>query len=144
MAIITRDTPVGYEANGKLKTITLERVNAFSGGYPKSADWPKKNIHTDLEFAKSCGLPTRAVSGATFEGYLTELMIYLFGEGFLSGGRMKLAFIKIVDVGDSLLPKAVVQSKQPAGSKTEFTIEVWCQNQHGQKVVVGTATAAVI
>jgi acyl dehydratase len=143
MAIITRDTPEGAEFSGKLKTVTEERVYAFSGGFPKGPDWPKKNIHTDLEFAKSCGLPTRAASGAMFEGYLTELMIDLFGENWLSGGRMELKFIAIVDVGDKLLPKAIVQSKYIEDSGVRFVMEVWCQNQHGNKVVVGTATGIV-
>jgi acyl dehydratase len=143
MAIITRDTPEGAEFSGKLKTVTEERVYAFSGGFPKGPDWPKKNIHTDLEFAKSCGLPTRAASGAMFEGYLTELMIDLFGENWLSGGRMELKFIAIVDVGDKLLPKAIIQSKYIEDSGVRFVMEVWCQNQHGNKVVVGTATGIV-
>jgi len=143
MAIITKDTQEGYEVSGNLKTVTEERVYAFSGGFPKGPDWPKKNIHTDLEFAQSCGLPTRAASGAMFEGYLTELMIDLLGENFLTEGKMSLTFIAIVDPGDRLLPKAIVQSKKVEGSEVRFVIDVWCENQHGNKVVVGTATGLV-
>ena len=143
MAIITKDIPEGHEVSGKLKTVTEERVYAFSGGFPKGTDWPKKNIHTDLEFAKSCGLPTRAASGAMFEGYLTELMIDLFGEHWLAYGKMSLKFIAIVDVNDTILPRATVQSKQVQGSDVIFTMDVWCENQHGNKVVVGIATGIV-
>jgi acyl dehydratase len=143
MAIITKDIPVGHEVSGKLKTVTEERVYAFSGGFPKGHGWPRKNIHTDLEFAKSCGLPTRAASGAMFEGYLTELMIDLFGESWLRRGKMSLTFIVIVDTGDTLVPKSVVRSKQAEGSGVRFVMEVWCENQHGNKVVVGTATGLV-
>jgi len=140
MVIITKDTQEGCEFSGKLKTVTEERVYAFSGGFPKGPGWPKKNIHTDLEFAKSCGLPTRAASGAMFEGYLTELMLDLFGEGWLRSGKMNLTFIAIVDPGDTLLPKAVVHSKQAEDSGVKFVMEVGGENQHGDKVVVGTAT----
>lgn len=143
MAKITKDTPEGTEFSGKPKTVTEEMVCAFSGGFPKGPDWPKKNIHTDLEFAKSCGLPTRAASGAMFQGYLTELMIDLLGDKWLSGGKMELKFIAIVDVGDKLLPKAVVQSKYIEDSGAKFVMEVWCQNQYGNKVIVGTATGLV-
>lgn len=143
MAMITRDTPEGREFSGKLKRVTEERVYAFSGGFPKGPDWPKKNIHTDLDFARSCGLPTRAASGAMFEGYLTELMIDLFGESWLRGGRMGLTFIAIVDAGDTLLPKAIVRSRQAQGSAVRFTMDVSCDNQHGNKVVVGTAAGFV-
>jgi len=143
MTIITKETPVGFEVTGNLKTVSQERVFAFSGGSPKGNDWPKKNIHTDLGFAMSCGLPTRAASGAMFEGYLTELMIDLFGEDWLMGGKMNLTFIAIVDAGDTLLPKAAVQSKQEEDSRVRFTLDVWCENQHSKKVVVGNALATV-
>ena len=143
MAIITRDTQEGHEFSGKLKTVTEGRVYAFSGGFPKGPGWPKKNIHTDLDFAKSCGLPTRAASGAMFEGYLTELMIDLFGESWLRHGKMSLTFIAIVDPGDTLVPKSIVRSRQAEDSGVWFVMEVWCQNQHGNKVVVGTATGLV-
>lgn len=140
MTIITKETQEGYEVSGNLKTVTEERVYAFSGGFSQDPGYPKKNIHTDLEVAKSCGLPSRAASGAMFEGYLTELMIYLFGENWLTGGKMSLTFIAIVDPGDRLLPKAIVRSRHVEGSGVRCVMDVWCENQHGNKVVVGTAT----
>lgn len=143
MAVITKDTQEGYELSGNLKAVTEERVYAFSGGFPKGASWPAKNIHTDLEFAKSCGLPTRAASGAMSEGYLTELMIDLFGENWLKEGTMSLKFIAMVDSGDILLPKAIVRSRETEGFEVRFVMDVWCENQHGNKVVVGTATGLV-
>lgn len=143
MTIITKETQEGSEFQGSLKMVTEDRVYAFSGGFPKGTDWPKKNIHTDLEFAKSCGLPTRAASGAMFEGYLTELMIDLFGEDWLTYGKMSLKFIAIVDVNDTILPRAVVQSRQSEDSGIRFMMDVWCENQHGNKVTVGTTTGTV-
>ena len=143
MARITKETQIDSEFQGSLKTVTEERVYAFSGGFPKGKDWPKKTIHTDLEFARSCGLPSQAASGAMFEGYLTELMIDLFGYDWLTYGKMSLKFIAIVDVNDTILPKAIVQSKQAQNSDVIFTMDVWCENQHGNKVVVGTATGTV-
>ena len=143
MAVITRDTPEGFEVSGNLKTVIEERVYAFSGGFLQDPGFPKKNIHTDLEFAQSCGLKTRAASGAMFESYLVELMIDLFGEDWLRYGKMNLTFIAIVDPGDTLVPRAVVKSRQAEDSGVGFVMDVWCENQHGEKVVVGTATGSV-
>jgi acyl dehydratase len=143
MAIITRDIQEGHQFSGKSKKITEERVYAFSGGFPKGPGWPQKNIHTNLEFARRCGLSDRNASGSMFEGYLTELMIDLFGENWLREGKLELVFIRMVLIGDTLLPKAVVQSKRMEDSGTGFVLEVWCENQHGDKVVVGTATGLV-
>lgn len=143
MAIITRDTREGCEFSGKLKEITEERVYAFSGGFPRGPGWPHKNIHTDVEFARRCGLPARNASGSMFESYLTELMIDLFGEDWLKQGKMQLVFIRMVIIGDTLLPKAIVQSKQAEHSCMRFVLEIWCENQHGDKVIVGTGTGLV-
>lgn len=140
MAVITKDTHEGYEISGSPKTVTEERVYLFSGGLRQELGWPRKNIHTDLEFAKSRGLPTRVASGAMFEGYLTELMIDLFGINWLRDGKMNLTFIAIVNTGDTLVPKAVVQSRRVESSGVRFIMEVWCENQLGKKVVVGTST----
>ena len=53
---------------------------------------------------------------------------------------MSLTFIAIVDPGDRLLPRAIVRSRHIEGSGVRFVMDVWCENQHGNKVVVGTAT----
>jgi len=83
MAILRKDTPIGFEFRGTMKTVTSFRTWLFSGGWPPFDGWPARNVHTDAEFAKRCGLPGRAASGAMFQGYLTELMISLFGEEWL-------------------------------------------------------------
>ena len=75
--------------------------------------------------------------------YLVELMIDLFGEGWLSHGKMNLKFIAIVDVEDELVSKAVVASKKLKDSRTEFTLSIWCENQRGDKVAIGTATGLI-
>jgi len=143
MQNIDKDAQVGLELTGKLKTITDERVFAFSGGFPKGPDWPKKTIHTNLEFARASGLPKRTASGAMFEGYITELMINTFGEQWLRGGKMTLKFIAIVTPGDKLLPKAIIRSRQAENSGVRFALDVWCEKQGGEKVVIGTATGLV-
>jgi acyl dehydratase len=143
MTKLTPDTKAGSEFTGKRKTISEPRVFAFSGGRLNASGWPAKNIHTDLEFARSCGLQTRSVSATQYISYLIDLMLDLFGEGWLGHGKMDLKFIAIVDVGDQLVPKAVVTLKEPENSKTKFSLEIWCENQHGDKVAVGTATGCI-
>jgi acyl dehydratase len=143
MALITRNTREGRQFSGRPKEITEERVYAFSGGFPKGPGWPQKNIHTDVAFARRCGLPARNASGSMFEGYVTELMVDLFGENWLRGGKMELVFIRMVAIGDTVLPKAIVQSRQEDHSETKFVLEIWCENQHGNKVAVGTAVGLV-
>ena len=134
--MITQDTLVGQEFAGKPKKLTRERVWAFSGGPFNTPAWPKKNIHTDLEFADSMGLPTTYVSATQYLGHLAELMIDLFGEGWLSSGKMSgVKFIKPVTQGDTIQARVRIRSK----AEEEYTLDVWCENQNGDKVLVGTA-----
>ena len=143
MPTMTRDTREGYEAIGSLKTATSYRMWLFSGGWPRFDGWPAKNIHTDLESARSSGLPARAASGAMMQGYLTELMLDLFGDEWMTNGRMSLKFIRIVDVNDEIVSKACVASRREDESGIRFDLELSCENQRGEKVVVGTGTGWV-
>lgn len=137
MARLSKDAKVGYEAAGKTKTLTSWRTWLFSGGWPMFTGWPHKNIHTDLEFALNCGVPARIASGSMMTGYLYEMMIDLFGPDWLKGGKMSLKFIKGAKIGDKVTAKGVIQSKEIRGSEARISMDVWCENQEGEKLVVG-------
>ena len=143
MQPITRDTAVGYEVAGSSKKMTSYRTWLFSGGWPRFDGWPAKNVHTDLAVAQQSGLPTRAASGAMMQGYLCELMVDLFGAGWLERGRLSLKFIRIVDVGDTITARARVSARRPEAGGARFDLQVWCENQRGEHVVVGTGTGWV-
>ncbi len=139
----TQNTAVGYEVAGTPKKMTSYRTWLFSGGWPRFDGWPAKNVHTDLAFAQQSGLPTRAASGAMMQGYLSELMIDLFGARWLERGLLSLKFIRIVDVGDTITARASVSTRHPEVGTTRFELQVWCENQRGERVVVGTGTGWV-
>jgi acyl dehydratase len=142
--MITKDTPVGQELSGKPKKMTWERIAAFSGGAFNTPGWPKKNIHTDLEFSKETGLTKVYVSGTQYFGHIAEFMIDHFGEEWLSGGQVSdLKLIAPVTEGDIVRAKAIVQSKEEKGATVTYTLELWSENQNGEKVAVGTATGVV-
>ena len=144
MQPFTQDTAVGCEVAGAPKTMTSYRTWLFSGGWPRFDGWPAKNVHTDLAAAQQSGLPTRAASGAMMQGYLYELMIDLFGARWLERGQLSLKFIRIVDVGDTITARARVSARQREAGATRFDLQVWCENQRGEQVVVGTGTGWVM
>lgn len=144
MTAITENTKVGDEFAGKPKNVSWQRLWAFSGGPFRLEGWPSKNIHTDLEFAKNCGLPDKVAASATqYQGYVVQLMIDLFGEEWLSHGVMDVRFIAIVNAGDTLVSKSIITSKEEQDGTTRFDMDVSCANQREQKVLVGVATGAV-
>ncbi|MDA1347873.1 MAG: MaoC family dehydratase [Chloroflexi bacterium] len=125
----------GLAVSGPSKHVTSYRTWLFSGGWPRFEGWPAKNVHTDLEFALACGLPVRGASGAMLQAYLAELIVDLFGEDWLTRGRLDLKFVRLVDIDDRIVAHGVVTSRQQDGS---VELDLWCQNQRGEKVCAGT------
>lgn len=141
MALIMRNTGIGKVFSGKPKLVSWPRLWTFSGGPFKQEGWPAKNIHTDLEFARSCGLPDKVAASATqYQGYAIQLLIDLFGPQWLYHGVMDVRFIAIVNAGDTLVAKAAVKSKEDRGESTRFLLDVYCENQRGEKVLVGQSS----
>jgi acyl dehydratase len=54
-----------------------------------------------------------------------------------------VAFIKPVYVGDRLTVHGVVKEKRPEDGATRVVVDVWCENQHGEKTAAGTASGLV-
>ena len=132
------DIKPGHEVTGPGKYVTSYRTWLFSGGWPRSDDWPAKNVHTDLDFARACGLPARGASAATVIAYLSEMIVDLFGEQWLSTGRLELKFLRLVEVDDRIVARGRVTSVRDDGSAD---IELWCENQRGERVCAGTGKA---
>ena len=131
------DIQPGHAVSGPPKYITSYRTWLFSGGWPRFDGWPAKNVHTDLEFARACGLPARGASGAMLQAYLAELMVELFGEGWLARGRLDLKFVRLVEVDDQIVARGTVSSRGEDGA---VEIDLWCENQRGDKVCTGNGT----
>jgi acyl dehydratase len=70
-------------------------------------------------------------------------MVKLLGPGFALGGTLSMAFIKPVYAGDRLIARGVVKDRQPENGATRVVVEVWVENQHGEKTAVGHASGLV-
>jgi acyl dehydratase len=105
----------------------------FSGGDRDSPQFPSKTIHTNLEFAKECGLKERIASGSMSEGFIVELMVDIMGDKWFEMGKMRLKFIRPVVIGDIVMACARLQDK----SDDNIILEVWCENQNKEKIAVG-------
>jgi acyl dehydratase len=54
-----------------------------------------------------------------------------------------MAFVKPVYAGDRLTAHGVVKDRQNENGATRVVVEVWVENQHGEKTAVGHATGLV-
>ena len=139
--MIDRGSKIGNVFAGEMKKMSWERIATFSGGPLNTPAWPRKNIHTDLGTAKESGLDTIYVSSTQYLGHLAELMIELFGVGWLSHGTTSnLKFIHPVAENDTVQTKARIADIAEDGT---CSMEVWCENQEGTQVMVGEASGRI-
>jgi len=115
------------------KEISQRRIDAYSLVRPKS-------IHTDPDWARQKGFRAPLAQAMMSTAYVSEMMTRFLGTGFVKGGAMSMVFIKPVYAGDRLTVHGVVKEKRREGDATRVVVEVWCQNQHGEKTAVGTAS----
>jgi len=130
----------GYEIGGVRKALTMEKMRLFSGGLP-GINWPSRNIHTDREISIRSGVGRPIGSGLMFEAYITELMINFFGEGWFYNGEAKVIAIDMAGEGDVVVAKSVIKSRKDDARENKTVLDIWCENQFGNKIMIGTAKA---
>ena len=127
---------VGHELPALEKELTQRHIDAYSGVRARS-------IHSDEAWARRKGFRTTLAQGMMSTAYVSEMMTRLLGAGFLRGGTMSVAFVQPVYAGDRLTVRGVVKELRPEGSARRVVVDVWCENQHGQKTAVGTASGVI-
>ena len=123
---------IGQELPTLVKEISQRQIDTYSGVKPRS-------IHTDETWARQKGFRTTLAQGMMSTAYVSEMMTRLLGAGFVKGGTMSVAFIKPVYAGDRLTVRGVVKEMRPESGGTRVVVDVWCENQHGEKTAAGSA-----
>ena len=118
------------------KEITQRKIDVYSGVKPHS-------IHTDEAWARKKGFKAPLAQAMMSTAYVSEMMTRFLGEGFVKGGRLSMVFIKPVYVGDRLTVHGVVKERVAEGADTRVVVDVWCENQDGDKTAVGTASGVL-
>lgn len=135
--------PIGHVYEGKARKLTLARALALSGGPFDIPGWPEKNLHTDLDAANAAGLSAIVVSGTQWEGYLVGLLVEVFDMAWFGGGQLEIKIPRSVKIDETLQPKVRVEAREPIADGLLVRASVWCENQDGQQVMVGTASCTV-
>ena len=131
--VASADLPVGFELEPVVKVVTLDKTRIYNG-------WPRvRNRHSDYAAAQASGLREPNVNGGqTFE-YLGELFIKFFGTGYL-GGSLSVRFVGFVHPGDTVTARGVVEERRVEGDRVRLVLDVWLENQRGERVLTGTAS----
>jgi acyl dehydratase len=126
--------PVTYE-------ITAERIAVYSRYVFDGRD--TRNIHTDDEVARRAGLPRAVAQGRYPIGYMSERALAFFGRGWLEGGRLDVTLVKPIFAGDAITVCGTVVDRVPEDGATRVVLELWLENQAGERVTSGTASAVM-
>jgi acyl dehydratase len=129
----TATVTIGQELPRLVKDLPQRRIDAYSGVRPNY-------IHSDEAFARKRGFRAPLAQAMMSTAYVSELMTRFVGTGFVKGGTMSMTFTKPVFAGDRLTVHGVVKEQHPEHGRTRVVVEVWCENQDGDKTAIGTAT----
>jgi acyl dehydratase len=119
---------------GKPKKITLELMRKFSGHLGGG-----ENVHTSEKAAKEYGLPGPIAQGMMSYGYFLEIIVNAYGAKWLRGGELEAKFTRYVAPGDTISAKGILRPGETDRLGSKIVLDVWCENQHKEKVAVGTA-----
>lgn len=139
---------VGDDLVGPIRTITPQRIEWYDSAMLSAATNELRqvgsNIHTDPEFAKSEGFATANADGMIMTNWCSEMLVRVFGMHYVEHGELRTKYIKPTNLGVSLHVRGRIKeaTTQPNGN-TRYAIDVWCEDQHGTKLVDGDAKVEV-
>ncbi len=120
--------------------ITREQLAAYA-----EASGDHNPIHLNDDFARMAGLDGVIAHGMLSMGFLGQFvggwMRTLEGQPRL--GRLKVRFSAMVKPGDVLTCKGTIKTIEQREGRAHVALEVWAENQRGEKVTGGEAEVTV-
>jgi len=133
---------------GPVRAITPTRIEWYDSAMLSAATDELRqvgsNIHTDEEFARSEGFVTANADGMIMTNWCSEMLLRAFGIDYLERGELRTKYIKPVNLGVQLHVRGRIDeaTRQPNGNVL-YAIDVWCEDEHGTKLVDGDAKVEV-
>ena len=131
------DVQVGDEipslVKGPIQQIQLTRYAGASGDF--------NPIHQDDEFAKAAGMGGVFGHGMLTMGFVAQAVTDWVGAGRVR--RIGVRFTGLVRLKDVITCRGRILGKSSKDDVNLIDLEIWAENQKGEKVVTGKATVAV-
>ena len=118
---------------GPIPQIQLTRYAGASGDF--------NPIHQDDEFAKAAGMGGVFGHGMLTMGFVGQCVTDWAGAGTVK--KLGVRFAGLVRLKDVITCKGRVLDKSSKNGTHLVDLELWAQNQKGEKVVTGKATVAL-
>jgi 3-hydroxybutyryl-CoA dehydratase len=137
------DLVVGSELGGPVRVVTPERIEWYDSAMLSAAKGELaqvgSNIHTDEEYARAEGFPGVNADGMILTNWCSSMLVEHFGLDYLERGELRTKFIKPVYLRTVVHVRGRVLSVTPTAGGSRYTLDVWCEDDNGVKVVDGHA-----
>ena len=123
------------------KSITQVKINQFES----CGILERENIHNSPELAqRRWGTTYTLASGRMSVAFASESLRKFFGaDVFNHTGTVNLKFLRPVKEGDTITVGGSVNSRQEVENGTMVIVDLYCENQNGDKTAIGQGTAIV-
>ncbi len=127
---ITPDTPVGHVLIGVKKKAAIQLMG--------SRLWGRFNPnHWDPVYAAETGLAAPIQTGEMSSAYIAEMCVNHFGRHFFEHARVVCKYVASTLANEVITTHGVVREKTPKGNGCRFKVDVWAENEAGEKKTVG-------
>jgi acyl dehydratase len=128
--LITIDTPVGHRLIGVKKKAAIQLMG--------SRLWGRFNPnHWDPVYAAETGLKAPIQTGEMSSAYIAEMCVNHFGAQVFRNARIVCKYVASTLANEIITTHGVVSEKTPKGHGFRFKVDVWADNEHGEKKTVG-------
>jgi acyl dehydratase len=136
-AEIKPDTPI--------PSVTKSITEASILGFESTGILDRENIHNNPELAaKRLGTTYTLASGRMSITFATECLRKFFGpEVYSHTGTVNLKFVRPVKAGDTITVTGAVSGSEETEGGTRVSVDLFCNNQDGNRTAVGIGTAVI-
>ena len=131
----------GQQIPSVTKAVTQDTIEQFEN----CGILDRQNIHNNPELARQrLGTTYPIASGRMSVAFAAESLRRFFGpEVFNHTGSVNLKFLRPVKGGDTITVTGEVLRQEEADNGTQVIVNLFCENQNGDRTAVGVGTAII-
>jgi acyl dehydratase len=118
------------------RTFTAEMVGLYG-----QVNGDRNMIHYDDSAAKAAGFARPIAHGALAVALLTQACRDYWGSGWFTTGRLAVRLLRASFVGEAVIVGGEQTSVEELDGGKRVTVDVWCTNERGEKILTGQASA---
>lgn len=127
---VTAETPVGFELQSLKKKAAIQLMG--------SRLWGRFNPnHWDPVYAAKTGLDAPIQTGEMSSAYIAEMCVNHFGASMFAGAKIACKYVAATRANEVISTHGVIVDKIEHGDAVRFVVDVWAQNEAGEKKTVG-------